>query len=128
MAGEGVRVEGLREAVRDLQKWGAEVDDLKDAFADISTRGARLASSFAPVKSGALQASVRGNRAKSKAVITSGRARTPYAGPINYGWPDRNIAGSFFMQRADEQMRPIALDLLEKNIDRIIEGLNLNHD
>lgn len=124
--GGGVRVEGLNALTRDLQKLGAEIDDLKDVFAEIAREGAAKASSFAPVLKGTLAADVRGNRAKSKAVITAGRASVPWAGPINYGWPVRNIAPALFMQRADEAMGPRAVQMLDEGIDKIINQLGLD--
>lgn len=121
----GVRVTGLNKVVRDLQALGLELDDLKDAFAGIAADGARLAAGFAPKRSGALAASIRGNRAKNKAVVAAGRARVPYAGPINYGWRKRRIAPALFMQKADEAMRPRALAELEQAIDRKIRERGL---
>ena len=88
----GTKVEGLNQVVRALQQMGVEVEDLKAAFSKIADRAAQVASDAAPKKSGRLAADIRGNRAKSKAVVTAGRASVPYAGPINYGWPKRNIA------------------------------------
>lgn len=120
-----VQIEGLTKTIRGLQKAGVEVDDLKDAFADIASRGARLASSFAPVRSGKLRASIRGNRAKNKAVVTAGKARVPYAGAINYGWPRRGIAPALFMQRADAAIAPDALRLLESGIDDALRKADL---
>jgi hypothetical protein len=113
----GVRVEGLTQAVRALQGYGVEIADLKAAFAAISGEGARLASSFAPVRTGTLARSVRGNKAKNKAVVLAGRARVPYAGAINYGWPARDIGKTLFMQRADQQLQPDAVRLLEEGLD-----------
>ena len=121
----GVRVEGLNAAVKALAEIGLDLDDIKDAFSEIAAEGARLAGSFAPVRTGALAGSVRGNRAKSKAVVMAGRARVPYAGAINYGWPARGIAGSSFMQRADEAMRPKALAELDAAINRKIRERGL---
>lgn len=121
----GFRVEGLSQVVRDLQKIGVEVEDLKDAFAKIADEAARTASSFAPRKSGRLAADIRGNRAKSKAVVTAGRSSVPYAGPINYGWPSRNIAPALFMQRADEAMQTRAIDVLEDEINQKIRERGL---
>jgi len=72
------------------------------------------------VKSGDLQSTIRGNRAKNKAVITAGRARVPYAGAINYGWPARNIAPAMFLQKADEVMADRAPQMLQDGIDRLI--------
>lgn len=113
----GFKVQGLNGVVRALQQMGLEVEDLKDAFAKIAQQGAEKAADAAPKKSGRLAADIRGNRAKSKAVVTAGRVSVPYAGPINYGWPSRNIAPAGFMQTADEQMQPIALRLLEDDIN-----------
>lgn len=113
----GFRVEGLNSVVRALTQVGVEVDDLKDAFASIADEGAQVAAGFAPRRSGRLAGDVRGNRAKSKAVIAAGRAAVPYAGAINYGWPARGIAASGFMQRADEHMQPVAIQRLEDEIN-----------
>lgn len=121
----GVRVEGLTKVVRDLQSLGLEIDDLKDAFSEIAAEGARVAAGFAPVRKGTLAGSVRGNRAKSKAVVTAGRARIPWAGPINYGWKKRNIKPALFMQRADEVMQPRALAELERAIEKKIRERGL---
>lgn len=119
---DGFRVEGLSRVVRGLRALGLDVEDLKDAFSRIAKVGADKTRGYVPVKSGRLRDDVRGNRAQSKAVITAGRASIRYAGPQNYGWPARNIQPSGFMQRGDAVMRPVALDLLEDDInDKIRE-------
>ena len=120
-----VVVEGLREKVKQLEALGLEVDDLKDAFAAIAAEGANLASRLAPRRSGKLASSVRGNRAKGKAVVTAGRATVPYAGPINYGWRKRSIAPAAFMQRADAQLEDRAAALLEENLNQAINRRGL---
>jgi hypothetical protein len=124
--GGGVRVEGLAALTRDLQKFGVGIEDLKEVFGAVAAEGAQLASSFAPKVSGRLAGDVRGNRAKSKAVIAVGRASVKYAGPINYGWPARNITGALFMQKADAELSPRAVDMLEQGIDDLIRKLGLN--
>jgi hypothetical protein len=125
MVAGGVRVEGLNALVRDLQKLGLDVEDLKEAFGDISSEAASLASSFAPKRSGALAGTVRGNRAKNKAIVSAGRARVKYAGAINYGWPKRNIKASSFMQKADERMKPKALQILDDALEQKIKERGL---
>lgn len=120
MALAGVRVDGLAAVVRDLQAIGLEVEDLKDAFQTISQLGARAAAAHVRSDSGRLAGDVRGNRAKSKAVITAGRASLPYAGVQNYGWPAHNISPQGFMQKADRELQPISLRLLEREVNRQI--------
>lgn len=120
-----VQVEGLNKTVRALASVGADVNDLKDVFAGIADKGAQYASSFAPRRTGKLRGTIRGNRAKNKAVVTAGKARVAYAGAINYGWPKRSIAPALFMQRADAALAPVALKMLEDGIDTAITKAGL---
>ncbi|GAA0978205.1 hypothetical protein ENKNEFLB_02833 [Nocardioides aquaticus] len=122
----GFRVQGLTQVVRALQDLGVDVEDLKGAFSAIAAKGAGLASDFAPKKSGRLASDIRGNRAKSKAVITAGRSSVPYAGPINYGWPKRGIEAAGFMQQADQALQPTVLSELENEINDRIRARGLN--
>lgn len=117
MPSGGVRIDGLSAVVRALLELGLEVEDLKGAFSAISSRGARVAASLAPKLTGRLSGDVRGNRSRSKAVVTAGRASVPYAGPINYGWARHNIEANGFMQRTDKVMLPFALRQLEREIN-----------
>ena len=121
----GFQVQGLSQVVRALKALGLDVDDLKGAFGEIASEGAQAAARHAPKRSGRLAGDIRGNRAQSKAVVTAGRARIPYAGPINYGWPARNIAASGFMQKADEEMQPKAVQRLEDEINKQIRAKGL---
>ena len=113
----GVKVTGLTSVVRALLAVGLEVDDLKDAFSSIAQEGARLAAGYAPVQSGALAGSLRGNRARASAHVAAGGASVPYAGAINYGWRAHNISPNGFMQRADQDWQPYALRRLEQEIN-----------
>lgn len=121
----GVRVAGLRELVRDLEALGVQVADLKDAFGSIARQAAELASSFAPHRTGRLAASIRGSRAKNKAVVRAGGTRAPYAGAVNYGWAARGIKPAGFMQKADRAMRPRVQHELQAAIDRLITNKGL---
>jgi hypothetical protein len=92
-----VRVQGLPKLRRELKAFQGDVEDLKAANAAVSSLVASAASARAPRRSGALAASVRGNRAAGRASVMAGGARTPYAGPIHYGWPARGIEGNAFV-------------------------------
>lgn len=122
----GFKVEGLNQVVRDLQAFGADVDDLKDTFGGIAAEGARVAAGFTPSRSGRLAGSTRGNRAKNKAVVTQGRSGIPYAGPINYGWPARGIEAARQMLKTDQQMEPVAVQRLEDGINDAIAKRGLS--
>jgi hypothetical protein len=116
-----IRVTGLPQLQRDLIKLGLDIDDLKNGMAKLSDMGAKAAIAYVPKLSGALAGSIRGNRAKSKAVITAGRGKTSqYVGLINYGAAKRGISASMFMQRADATISPRILPTLNADIDRLI--------
>jgi hypothetical protein len=117
----GVRITGLNEVLRDFQDFGVSIDDLKAAFARIADKGAQSAARHAPVKSGALRASIRGSRAKNAARIRAGTAvKVPYAGAINYGWRKRNIKPQLFMQAADREVSPTAWQEVENELNHLI--------
>jgi len=119
-------VQGLRETVKKLEDFTVEVDDLKDVMATIADLATEAAAKHAPSRSGKLRASIRGNRAKGKAVVTAGRASVRYAGAINYGWPRRHIKPAGFMQAADKEIGPKALELYEQGINDVIAKKGLS--
>lgn len=121
----GIRVEGLAAKVRELERAGVAVTDLKAVFADIAADAARLAAQFAPKRSGKLAAAIKGSKAKNKAVIRVGGKRVPYAGAINYGWPARNIAPALFMQRAGKAIRPSLRPRIDTAIRKLIRENDL---
>lgn len=126
MAGFGVQVEGLKELVRALENAGVDVKDLKEVFQPIARAGAEVTKRLAPVRSGALRKSVRGNRAKNKAVIMAGNKRkVPYAAVINYGWPSRGISANHFLQRTDPIIAPEAVKMLDRGIDELLRKAGL---
>lgn len=125
VAGGSVKVEGLNQTLTALQRFGVEAQDLKDVMSEIAAEGARLASSFAPVRTGRLRSTIRGNKAKAKAIVIAGRARVPYAGAINYGWQKRGIRPALFMQRADAALAPRAVEMLDKGLVKVIEKVGL---
>lgn len=120
-------MEGLNKTLRALQTYGVEVADLKDVMAGIAQEGAALVRRYTPVgPTGRLRGTVRGNKAKAKAVVIAGRARIPYAGAINYGWPKRNIKASLFMQRADTELAPRAVEMLESGLEEAARKVGLD--
>lgn len=124
-------VTGLRETVRNLEKLGTEVDDLKDAFHEIGEVAAGIMRGYIPTgPTGKLRASVRANRAKNSVRVTVGNnlksARgVRYAGPINFGWTARGIRADDFTGDTDKDMEPRTVDLLSEQIGRLINQLDL---
>jgi hypothetical protein len=122
----GFHVEGLREAIRDLEAAGVEIEDLKDAFAKVSNEARDQVAQHTPRRSGRLAAAARASRAKNKAIVTVGGARVPYAGPIFYGWGRRNIRASRTIERTDAVMEHEAPRILDAELGRIFTKYGFN--
>jgi hypothetical protein len=121
-----VKVTGIERTIRQCATIAGDLNVMKDAMAKIAAMGAEAAIRYVPKRSGALAASIRGNRAMRKAVVTAGRGKTnQYASVINYGSPKRGIAARHFMQQASAELAPKMYPLLEENINRMIRERGL---
>lgn len=120
----GVRVEGLREVVRSLERFGAEVSDLKAAFRKIGSIIQKDAQSLAPRKSGALAASIRPSNTKNKSIIRAGSGRVVYAGVQHYGGYN-HISPHPFLTTAVERNRQQVIRTLDQELNSLIRKLNL---
>lgn len=123
----GVKITGLRETVRNLEKLGVDVDDIKAAFTAIAADVAREAGALVPVASGALKASIRPGRTKNKAIVRAGTAaRAPYAGVINYGWPSRGIAATGFLTTPANRDLDTKVATIDRELQALIRRRNLD--
>lgn len=122
---ESVRITGLRETIASLQRYGAEVSDLKDAFTRIGTIVADEAKRRAPKKSGALAASIRPSKTKNKSIVRAGSGSVPYAGVHEYGWPRRHIVGKHYLSGAADDKQQEVIKALESELAHIANKLGL---
>jgi len=118
-----VAVDGLRELRRFLRQLPDDVgkDGLKKIHDKVAEPVERSAVTKVPRRSGDLAASIR--RAKgsaTKAQVRAGKARVPYAGPIHFGWPARNIRAQPFLTDALADKRTVVLDMYTDELDRFI--------
>lgn len=102
-----VVVEGLSRFSATLRRAGEGLDDLKDANRRTGDIVATTAMRRAPKRSGNLAASVRSARAANRVTVSAGSASVPYAGPIHWGWPARNITAQPFISDAAVQDQPV---------------------
>lgn len=123
----GVKIEGLRETVRDLERLGVAVEDLREAFSSISREVVAEAAGVVPVEEGELRATIRAANTKNRAVIKAGfSARGPYAGVINYGWPAHNIEATGFLTDAANRDPGARARQIDANLRALIRKYQLN--
>lgn len=113
MATPAVRIDGLRETIRALERFGVATSDLKEAFADVSRDVVQEAGSRVRVVTGALKATIRPANTKNKSVVRAGTAGVPYAGVINYHRPGDGFLTIPANSNTDAKVRKIDANLQE---------------
>jgi hypothetical protein len=112
-AQSGIQISGLNETVAGLKAMGAESELQKLNF-QVGTRVGNEARSLVPVRSGALQGSIRASKSLKGVVVTAGRdPAIAYANPINWGWfydrknfQAKNIKPTQFMNKGASKVLP----------------------
>ena len=120
MARPTVEIEGLNKLLRALEKLD---DEAKQSFKDVGGRVGRLVAEQGreevPVRSGALQRTIRAANTGRGAKVRAGSAKVPYAGPIHFGWRSRNIEPNNFLYRAVNKKVDVALDMYLEEVHKI---------
>ena len=118
-----MRVEGARTLRASLKRAGIGVQDLKDAHRKVADLVLSEARTEVPTRTGRLRNSGRASGTQTVAQVRYGGARVPYAAPIHWGWPRRNIAAQPWAAetaaRTQDRWENTYLAALEKIIDSI---------
>ena len=82
----GITVENLNTTIRAMKELGASREVLTEPGYQGALILIRQAKSLVPVKTGALQSSMRPRRIERGGSVQAGGKRVPYANPIHWGW------------------------------------------
>lgn len=119
----GIRVTGLDTLIRTMRRAGDDLAELKDAHVRAGEIIATEAARRAPRRSGNLAGSVRAMRQARRARVQAGRTTVPYAPPIHWGWPNRNIAPNPFVSEAAQategEWLPVYLRDVQAALNRV---------
>lgn len=102
MARPQVEVKGAKELRKQLKAAGDDLGDLKATHKKVAQIVEFDALQLAPVVTGGLVGSIRASGTQTSAIVRAGRKSVPYAGPIHWGWPARNITAQPFLVDAQE--------------------------
>ena len=116
-----VEVEGGARFRATLKAAGDDLGDLSALHGTVAAMVSARAAQLSPHVSGRLAASGRPGKGKTAALVRFGTASVPYAGPIHYGWPSRNIRPQPFVSEAALATQPTWMDTYTAGIDRILE-------
>jgi hypothetical protein len=87
----GIKVAGLKQAVKGLQEVGVPAQAIKEANQRAGDLVLGAARPLVPVRTGRLVGTLRAAKALNKVSVSAGRASVPYANPIHWGWFKRHI-------------------------------------
>lgn len=116
-----VQMVGVREIIRTLERGGVELDELKainKEAAEIVADAARL---FVPRQSGKLASTIRTTATARAGGVRFGNRSAPYANPVHWGWPRRNIRGQPFLTDAAYLTEPDFVRLYQAHLDHWID-------
>lgn len=120
-----VRIEGARTLRRTLRHAGVSAKDMRAANRAAGRIVADAAKGTAPKRSGRLARSVRpAGSTPSYAVVSAGtNGRVPYAGPIHWGWPARNIPAQPWLSDTARATEPVWITEYINHMRRLAESV-----
>lgn len=133
MARFGVQVRGGNRLRATMKKAGVDIKEMTALNKAAATVVAGTARARAPIGKpsrrrgrgrrkapGALAKSVRPGATTKAAVIRAGSTRVPYANPIHWGWPSRNIRQNAFVSEAATATEGIWVKNYTRHMNHII--------
>lgn len=118
----GVRVQGLRELIRALRNLPPEyLNELKEIHRKSAEPVHGVATRLVPVVSGDLKGTIRVLASRRAGRVAAGNnTSVVYAGPIHWGWPERNIKPQPFLTDALDQKKGAVLIVWQEETDSLI--------
>jgi hypothetical protein len=126
MAEANISIQGVQEVKDTLKKLGRDLESNTELNKELSTTLSQKASALAPKLTGALASSVVGNPSAEKAQIRAGSPAVPYAGVIEYGWPQRNITAQPYLRPAVNNNMGYIIEKYNSSIQEAIKKYNLD--
>ena len=103
---------------------GADLRDLTAVHREAADKGQGEARARVPRLTGALGKTIKSRVTETSARVEAGSRLVPYAGPIHFGWPRRNIEPQPFLYDALEGRQDQVVDLYEKRVVELVRKLD----
>lgn len=115
-----VEIEGLSRFITTCKRAGVDMANFKTANQRTGEIVASTARFLAPRRSGNLALSIRSSAQARRVRILAGDTGVPYAAPIHWGWPSRNIAANPFASKAAQATESIWTTAYQKELAAIV--------
>jgi hypothetical protein len=115
-------IEGGKALRKSLRAAGYDLTDLKIVHGQAAATAAGEVRGRVPEVSGALKATIRSAGTKTAGIVRAGNnSRVKYAGPIHWGWPDRNIPANPFASEGAQASEPRWLPHYQRYVDAALD-------
>lgn len=121
----GVTVTGIDELITKLNRLSNDVANNPSLNREIGQTLAQKASAIAPRLTGALASSIKGEGSATAASVIAGSSSVPYAGVIEYGWPQKGREAKPYLQPAVNNNMNYVIEKYENSINSAIKKYNL---
>lgn len=119
-----VQVTGAKELRSAMKRMGADLKDLTRVNKAAAEVVADTARRRVPVLTGRLRKTLRAGATQRTGTVSAGSRLVPYAGPIHFGWPERNIEPQPFIYDALDERKGAVVELYEKRVEELIRKLD----
>ena len=116
-----VTVTGAREFRAAMTRMGADLKDMTAIHKRVAEIVADQSRHIVPYLGGALSGSIKSTATRTRGRVQAGSRSVPYAGPIHFGWPARNIKASPFLWDALEDKESEVVDKYEQFVEALVE-------
>lgn len=124
-SGARIEIEGIKSLARTLRKAGEE--GARDMLIAANREAAGIVEAAArpnvPVLTGRLASTLKSSGSAKGGVVQVGRLKVPWAGPIHFGWPKRNIKPQPFLFEAMDERRVEVEETYLKRLDELLETI-----
>lgn len=118
-----VEIDGARRLRTTLKKAGYDLADFKKVNRTAAATVAAHAKSTSPYKTGALQSTIRPAATLRAGIVRAGFKRVPYAGPIHWGWPSRNIKAQPWLTTTAKATEPVWVPQYELHMRLVVSQI-----
>lgn len=115
-----IQVKGADELARTLRKVGEGLQDLTEPNRDAAEIAARASAALAPVRTGRLKRTIAASGSRTAAIVRAGNRTVPYAPPIHWGWPGRNIIPQPFLSDGVQDSEGRWIPVYEDYVDEYL--------
>jgi hypothetical protein len=118
----GVEIEGVNRLARALKQADEGLaDELKTAHIGGAELVLAAALPLVPVVSGDLKRTLKASATPRSGRVKAGKKLVPYAAPIHFGWPRRNISPNPFLYDALDRRKTEVEDVFLERVQALAE-------